>query len=583
MKKNVLLIYPTIIGEIPNSLAMIAGVLKEKGFNVSTAINTFKKAITPHEFVAKARECEAEIVGIAMLTFQVLEVYELIRLLKKEGLIVVLGGPHPTDAPKEVIEAGADIVVRNEGEVTMGELCDYWSGNPIQSVRMNQVNGSVPWIQKPDLGYYAGLNISPDDIVQEKGEGLAAIQGITYRNEDGKIVTNPPRKRVADAELAELPSPDFDPFDREAFRQNDSLIRGIHRIYTTRGCPATCTFCDWRVFGQRVSFEPMPKLMEEIQRRVDKYGVTNFTIADDVFTVNKKHVAGFCEAIKKIQPKVSWQASTRAEFVNLEMAEMMKAAGCYLISFGIESGDEETLQRMDKRCTVEDNYNAVRVGAQAGLQVWANLMTGFPWETPQSVANSIKFVRETWDDVYLFQVSGSLIPFPGTRIYDEYADEYGFKEYWLEPKRQGYGIQIYQNSVNPYAVSTYYQRNLFDDSYIQEESFFTYTNEFKEKVKEFVFEVGRHNLETLYPDNKWKQRLILSTANLSRVLYKSFPNLEKSIAGRIFARRAKQGKRAKAEAHRDVKRGVSAKSSAVESRAYISAKSSALGDRFGDF
>tara|TARA_B100001079_G_C16364529_1_gene494491 strand:- start:281 stop:646 length:366 start_codon:yes stop_codon:yes gene_type:complete len=68
MKKNVLLIYPAIIGEIPTSLAMIAGVLKEKGFNVSTAINTFKKPITPHEFVAKARECEAEIVGISMLT-----------------------------------------------------------------------------------------------------------------------------------------------------------------------------------------------------------------------------------------------------------------------------------------------------------------------------------------------------------------------------------------------------------------------------------------------------------------------------------------------------------------------------------
>ena len=174
------MIYPTIIGEIPNSLAMIAGVLKEKGFNVSTAINTFKKPITRQEFVAKVRECEAEIVGISMLTFQVLEVYELIRLLKKENVIIVAGGPHPTDVPTEVIEAGADIVVRNEGDETMRELCDCWSGNHLKVANPTPTNGkeSAPWIQQSDLGYFEGLNISSEEVVQERGEGLGAIQGI---------------------------------------------------------------------------------------------------------------------------------------------------------------------------------------------------------------------------------------------------------------------------------------------------------------------------------------------------------------------------------------------------------------------
>ena len=95
-----------------------------------------------------------------------------------------------------------------------------------------------------------------------------------------------------------------------------------------------------------------------MQRRVDMYGTTNFKIADDVFTVNKKHVDAFCKEVVKITPRVEWQAQTRAEFVNPEMMKQMKDAGCYLVNFGLENGDQETLTKMDKKCTVEQNTNA---------------------------------------------------------------------------------------------------------------------------------------------------------------------------------------------------------------------------------
>ena len=106
-----------------------------------------------------------------------------------------------------------------------------------------------------------------------------------------KIRSNPPRKRISD--LASLPKPNYDVFDHSIFRDGTGLVRGTHRIFTTRGCPAKCTFCDWGVFGQRVTFQNIPKIVEEMQRRVDQYGTTNFVIADDVFTVNKRHVDAF--------------------------------------------------------------------------------------------------------------------------------------------------------------------------------------------------------------------------------------------------------------------------------------------------
>ena len=570
MNKNVLLIYPTIIGEIPNSIAQISSVFESEGFNVHTSINSFNKPLTNKDFIDIAIEVDAQIIGISTLTFQINNTYELIKSFKDLGLTVIVGGPHATTEPEEVINNGADIVVRNEGEETIKELCKLWKG---ETVKIDQEELKKKWNRKVDMG----LKV-PDEVANNFTDGLGSILGITYFDKvEKRIRSNPPRKRIAD--LASLPKPNYDVFDHSIFADGKGLVRGTHRIFTTRGCPAKCTFCDWGVFGQRVTFQNIPKIVEEMQRRVDLYGTTNFFIADDVFTVNKKHVDAFCEEVVKISPRIEWQAQTRAEFVDEEMLTKMKEAGCYLVGFGLESGDPETLKRMDKNVPVETNIKATKLAAKAGLKVYANLMVGFPWETPKHIDNTLNMVREIWDDVFLFQVSGSLIPFPGTRIYNEYVKEYPkVKDYWLNDKYQDYGIQTYQNSANPYKCSTYYQRNLFDDSYIREESFFNYTEEFKDKVGEFVFEIGRHNLENIYPST---YKLILFYARISYFLYKKFPKLEKTVVGNLyslFSIFSKKVKRSTGEETRNERRGMG-KVSAKEfvSRRLAAAKANKVG------
>ena len=251
-----------------------------------------------------------------------------------------------------------------------------------------------------------------------------------------------------------------------------------------------------------------------------------------------------------------------------------------MVAFGLESGDQETLDKVDKKCTVETNIKAAKMAAAVGLKVYGCLMVGFPWETPKSIDNTIKMVKEIWDDVFLFQVSGSLIPFPGTRIYDEHVKKYPkIKDYWLKEKYQKFGIQTYQNSVNPYKVSTYYQRNLFDDSYIQDEGFFDYTQEYKDKIGEFVFLVGRHNLENIYAGKRIKQKVLLALSKISYFMYKKFPKLEKYIVGNLYSFYSlftRKGKRAKAENIRSHRRGFG-KSSAKEfmSRRLATAQSKA--------
>ena len=148
------------------------------------------------------------------------------------------------------------------------------------------------------------------------------------------------------------------------------------------------------------------------------------------------------------------------------------------------------------------------------------------------------------------------MPFPGTEIYREYAKQYGFEKYWLKPEYQDFGIQVYQNAINPLAVSTFYQRTFFDDTYIQEEYFFRYTDEYKRAVRKMVWEIGEHNLEFMLKNQMWKYRLYLLLGKLSMLGYDLFPNLEKKVGGTLFHLLHKEGQRSFIELLRDKRRGI---------------------------
>lgn len=498
--KRIFFINPTMISEAPMTLAMLAAVAKKYGFSSKALVNTFKKPLAIEDFINGAKDYGANIVGISIMTFEILFCYELIKELKKEGFTVIVGGPHATDCPEECMEAGADVVIQGEGESVF------------------------------------------EDILKE------------YPNIKKGI-----RERKPPVDLSLLPSPDLDIFDLDTFRTDDGLIRGFQRIYTSRGCPGRCTFCDWQVFRQNIRFYPLSSVIDEIKKRVEKYEITNFNIADDCFTTNQKRVYEFCEEVKKIKPKVTWQASSRANLVTPELLKAMKEAGCYLICFGFESGDPETLAKVKKFVTPEQNVKAAWMAHEAGLEVYGTLMTGFPWETEKNVQNQIDFIHKTWDAVSLFTVSGSLIPFPGTEIYREFVNQYKFEKYWLKPDYQDLGLQIYQNVLNPLATSTFYQRIFFDDTYIKKEYFFKYTDGYKEKIREMVWELGKHNLVFMFKDQALKQKLYLALGRLSMFLEDVFPGLEKKIGGKIFQIIHKQGQRSGVEKLRDKKRGFTKK------------------------
>jgi anaerobic magnesium-protoporphyrin IX monomethyl ester cyclase len=481
--KKALLLYIPPMSEIPTSLAMVSAIFKERGFEVKSVVNAFRRPLSTQDFLDIADDYKPDIVGISMLTMQVPKTYEVVRGLKERGYPVIAGGTHVTCCDVEAVENGVDIVVRNEGEHTLRDLLS---------------------------GFYP-----------------STIRGITYRDHSGKIVRNPDSERIKD--LSSIPLPDFSSFDLDLFRIEDGTIKGLNRIYTSRGCPGRCTFCDYQVFGQKVAYVPMTDIAYDIQRRVDNYGIRKFIIADDCFTVNRNHVRELCDVMKSIKPSITWQGWSRVDTVTPEILSMLKDAGCYMVVFGVESGDPETLKRTNKGTTREKNIRAVKMAHAARLQVGVNLMFGFPWETIESLNNTLSLVYELWNYTHLFNGSGSIVPFPGTQIYREYVEECGFKDYWLNPRFQDCGVSLYQNAENPYSVSTLSQRFMYDDTYIQEEYFFKYSLPFMKRMSEVAYEIGRHNLETMYPRQPLKQKVAITACKLSKALYERFPNLEKGV------------------------------------------------------
>jgi len=509
MQNKILLIYPTPITEAYIHLGIVGQILQDNGFEVGLIENTFKKPLTPIDIANYAKANGYDKVLITMMTIDVLMVYETIRRLKKEKIEVTVFGAHPTDCPEECIENGADIVIRNEMEGTLLELCNYWKGT----------------------------------------RKLKDILGLTYKS-GNTIAHTSFRPRI---NLDWLPHPNLELFDKDLFVGEDGLIKGFHRVFTSRGCPGKCTFCDHKVYEQQMKYHPVEHMLEYVKMVRDKYGITTFSIADDCFMMNHDRVRQFAKGMKEMG--VMWRANSRANLVNPEILKDMKDSGCHSIAFGIETADPESLERVKKFVRLENQFTSVKMAHEAGLEVYACMMTGFPWETEKHVQSQIDYVKKTWNDVSLYQVSGSLMPFPGTEIYTEYAKQYGFENYWLRQEYQDFGIQIYQNCMNPLANSCFYQRYLFDDTYIQEEKFFKYSDGYKAKVREFVFLVGEHNLEFMFPGQKIRQKIILLLARLSAWGYDHFPNLEKKVGGWWFDKFHSVDRRAGIEKRRDKRRG----------------------------
>ncbi len=269
----------------------------------------------------------------------------------------------------------------------------------------------------------------------------AHILGIYYR-ENGEVKFTGIRPFIED--LDSLPFPARHLVDNNIYRRPDnSKVQATIKV--SRGCPFHCFFClATPVSGAKVRRRSPENIVAEIKECVEKYNIRNFLFWSDIFNLDKDWTLKLCRAIIDSGLKITWSANTRADTADLEMAEMMYKSGCRLVSIGVESGSEEMLKKMGKHITLEDVRRTVKVFKKAKIRIYNYFVIGLPWETEETVEDTIKFAIELDSDFISFYTA---TPLPGSTFYD-YA-----KEYNLFDKETSFENAYYYPAVNTHYLS----------------------------------------------------------------------------------------------------------------------------------
>jgi len=145
----------------------------------------------------------------------------------------------------------------------------------------------------------------------------------------------------------------------------------------------------------------------------------------DLFTVNREHVMGICEGLQRLERPIRWTCNSRVDFCDQEMLQTMARAGCWMISWGIESGDPDMLRRMRKGTTLEAIEQAVRWSREAGIKNWGYFIIGLPGETEASIRRTIDLAKRLPLDLALFHIAA---PHPGTPFFFEVVENGWFRQ-----------------------------------------------------------------------------------------------------------------------------------------------------------
>lgn len=388
----------------PLGLAYIAGALKQEGHALQVIDasaqgidekQVFKDDIylfgLNKEKISRLIDSQTQVICFGfMFTNNWLYDRELVKHIKKEHpqAILIAGGEHANAAAEYCLkQAPLDFIVKGEGEETIVEL-------------LNAI---------------------------EKGESLASVDGIVYR-QNNQIIANKPRARIAS--IQKIPWPAWEYFPLSSYFDN-KMTMGIYRgktlpVNATRGCPYDCTFCSSpQMWGRRYQMRPPEDFVNELEYLQQTYGVENFDLYDLTAIIQKRWIVDMCKEIIKRGLKFTYQlpSGTRSEAIDFEVAEYLFKSGCRNISYAPESGSEQVLKDIRKKVSITKMLESIKQSSKAGLNIKLNMIMGFPDDTHKDIWHSFWFlVKCSW---YGANDAAPAIfsPYPGSLLFDRLTVE----------------------------------------------------------------------------------------------------------------------------------------------------------------
>jgi radical SAM superfamily enzyme YgiQ (UPF0313 family) len=349
-------------------------------------------------------------------------------LAHARGAKTIAFGTHITPIPVETLRPypSLDFALVGEPDLTIRDLLDHLEG------RIGERSPEIlQMFNKHDLMYKPSLN--EDGTVNMHG-----IKGIAWRKGD-EIILNFPRPFIAD--LDDMPVPMHELLPLQSYRM--PLIKGAFTfIVTSRGCPAGCTYCIKHVSYQYATRLRSPeKIMEELWY-LKKLGINNIHMYADLFTVSRDQVVELCQRMIDEKIGIKWTSNSRVDYVDEEMLMLMGKAGCRLISWGIESGNEQILKHARKGAYPDKAERALRWAKKAGIMNWGYFIIGLPGETEDTIRQTIAFAKKLPLDIALFHVAA---PYPGTPFFFEVV-----KNKWFRPGTRWEQVDMDKGTVLDY-------------------------------------------------------------------------------------------------------------------------------------
>lgn len=394
----------------PMAFSYLGAIAKKEGFEVRVVNLNAQYNETTIEDLIKIIKKEKPIVGVSIFTNYAKDSYNLIKKIKEYCEVLIVGGPHVTIYPEEGLENGADIAVVGEAENMFGDL-------------LNEV-------------YRDG--------------DLRRIKGIVFKEGEEIIKTESPEM----VNLNELPFPDKEVHRKEDYVKINIEINNFGGILSSRGCPGRCTYCYHSLFGKCFRYRNAESVFNEIKFLYEKYGIKHINFIDDAFTINRKRLIELCNMLIESKFPIGWVCATRIDYLDKEIIFKMKAAGCVMISLGVESCIPETLIRIkktgDPKWYIAHSENVLRWCKDVGIRAGVNILTGFPWDSVEDIKMLQKYVNKIKCYVTQNFCGGVLQPLPNTEVYDENAEKYGFEKWWLEKN------QLFNQDYHPFFMLYYH-------------------------------------------------------------------------------------------------------------------------------
>jgi radical SAM superfamily enzyme YgiQ (UPF0313 family) len=359
----------------PLGLLYLSSYLKSKGYIVEVFDTTFR---TRAELYSILESNRPSVIGIYANLMTRSNVVQIMRRAKACGWKVVAGGPEPANYVSEYLQAGADVVVIGEGELTLEEI--------LQTIQ------------------------------HRRTQTFEDVHGVAFRAQDGTISHTPARKLISDLDAQPWP-------DREAIDQQQYLNTwrehhgtGSVSLITARGCAYHCRWCSHSVYGKTHRRRRPEVVVDEIEWIRGRYEPDMLWIADDVFTIHHSWFFKYGEEMKRRHLMFPFECITRADRVNERVADLLAELQCFRVWLGSESGSQRILDAMQRQVTVESVQRAVRLCKERGIQTGMFLMWGYIGEECSDIDATVEHVKLSDPDVFLSTVA---YPIKGTDYYDD--------------------------------------------------------------------------------------------------------------------------------------------------------------------